>query len=62
MPEDLSGNIGDIIGFNFTTLNKHLPAKFKIRFTENIDETKLKNAFGLITSFSPERFEKISMP
>ena len=56
MPQDLTGNLGDIIGFNFTTLNKHLPAKFKISFTDNVDETKLKNAFGLITSFPPSRF------
>lgn len=60
--EDLSGNLGDMLGYNFTTLPKHLPAKFKIRVRENVAAEKLKNAFALVTSIPPMRFVNLSMP
>ncbi|KAL4501728.1 hypothetical protein ABPG72_018779 [Tetrahymena utriculariae] len=55
--EDLSNNQSPVIQFQFTTLKKHNPVSFTLRVNDILVDEKLLNAFGLITSLPPERFQ-----
>ena len=47
--EDLSGNILSTRDRHFRTLKKHQPAKFNVILQDDVDKTKLINAFSLVT-------------